>query len=106
MTAIHFIVARNTYNSSSLFVGNDYFCESAAAPVHGRAITASTLTTYSGMVKAVELTNNRCCQLNSPPWFTKVLPNTTSDNIELRLCLYDAQYRSNIALELLEIYVK
>ena len=27
-----------------------------------------------------------CCQLNNPPWFTKNLPNATTDDIELRLC--------------------
>ena len=92
----------NTY-SSPPFVGNDYFCESAPRTWPGPLRLFPNNVLWDGQGCG---TNNRCCQLNSPPWFTKVLPNPTSDNIELRLCLYDPQTVSNIALELLEIYVK
>ena len=33
--------------------------------------------------------NNDCCDFNSPPWFRKQLPSTTTDNIEMRLCSED-----------------
>ena len=48
----------------------------------------------------------KCCQFNNPPWFTKNLTSPTTDGIELRLCLYDSSSISDVALELLELYVQ
>ena len=47
-----------------------------------------------------------CCQFNNPPWFTKNLANPTTENIELRLCLYHYAHYADIALEQLELYVQ
>ena len=47
-----------------------------------------------------------CCQLNNPPWFTKNLTTPTTDGIELRLCMTDGSSVSDIALELLELYIQ
>ena len=47
-----------------------------------------------------------CCQLHNPPRFTKNLAIATNDSIELRLCMVDGSSISNIALELLELYVQ
>jgi len=48
----------------------------------------------------------RCCQLNNPPWFTKNLTTPTTDGIEVRLCLTGYPTTSNVALELLELYIQ
>jgi len=49
--------------------------------------------------------SSTCCELNNLPWFTKTLPSTTNDNIELRICLYDVISNENIHIEhLIELY--
>ena len=81
------------------FVGNDYFCESVTA--------AGAFTFYPNAPlwddQACE-GGGRCCLLNNPPWFTKNLTNTTTDGIELRLCMNTIS--GDIALELLELYIQ
>ena len=78
----------NTALSSSRvpsFVGNDYFCDTALSvynsPVAGRVETADPLWDGKGCGPT-----NTCCSFNSPPWFVKYLPSTTTDNIEVRMC--------------------
>ena len=47
-----------------------------------------------------------CCTFNNPPWFTKNLANSTTENIELRVCLSNSGSTADIALEQLELYVQ
>ena len=96
----------NTYPSPP-FVGNDYFCESVATPNNWRVPSRyrfyPNATLWDGQVCEG---GGSCCQLNNPPWFTKNLTTPTTDGIELRLCLYYSNTASDIALELLELYVQ
>ena len=91
----------NTYPSPP-FVGNDYFCESVARS-YGPDIFYANAPLWDGQVCEG---GGTCCQFNNPPWFTKNLANSTTENIELRLCLWHFQQRADIALELLELYVQ
>ena len=94
----------NTYPSPP-FVGNDYFCGSIFAVgswsnqlrFHPNAVLWDGQVCEGG---------GSCCQLNNPPWFTKNLTTPTTDGIELRLCLTDGSGISDVALELLELYVQ
>ena len=45
-----------------------------------------------------------CCQFNNPPWFCKLLPQPTLDDIEIRLCADN--YNERTPVELIEIYVR
>ena len=95
------------------FVGDDYFCESGYI--------------YPGFFNSNEIfsfhsedplwdgdgchSSSTCCTFNNPPYFTKYLDNPTTDDIELRLCCHYSTYlyslyRENVAVELVEIYVK
>ena len=92
----------NTY-SSPPFVGNDYFCDSVATednylrnPRHLYADNAL----WDGQENL-----NTCYEFNSPPWFYKNLSLPTSNGIELRMCFNNDYSNSNIAIELLEIYI-
>ena len=93
----------NTYPSPP-FVGNDYFCESVTqsrlpiAPVF-----YPNATLWDGQVCEG---GGTCCQFNNPLWFTKNLANSTTEDIELRLCLWQTQQYGDIALEQLELYVQ
>ena len=94
----------DTYRSPP-FVGNDYFCEGTCLE--------SSYQLSSHFYPDAQLWDGqvcegggRCCQFNNPPWFTKNLTNPTTDDIELRLCLHHGSSRSDVALELLELYVQ
>ena len=91
----------NTYRSPS-FVGNDYFCESVTQSTWARVFYPNA-TLWDGQVCEG---GGTCCQFNNPPWFTKNLTGPTTDGIELRLCLTDGSSISDVALELLELYVQ
>ena len=47
-----------------------------------------------------------CCSLHNPPYFTKTLNQTTTDDLELRMCFHRSASLDNIAVELVELYVK
>ena len=68
----------NTY-ASPPFVGNDYFCESVAQSSYAR-VFYSNPTLWDGQVCEG---GGTCCQYNNPPWFTKNLANSTTEDIEL-----------------------
>ena len=84
------------------YVGNDYFCESGhrynTSPPQNY-LTNDPLWDGAGCV------SGSCCTFNSPPWFCKTLPNHTTDNIELRLCVDQALDDEAVALELVDFYI-
>ncbi len=90
------------------FIGNDYFCESG---------TASISKVYEGYTFFPDdplwdgqgcPAGNDCCSFSNPPWFTKQLDNPTTDDIEVRLCLYESIIISgeDVPVELIELYIK
>ena len=90
------------------FVGEDYFCESGYVYPGYRSdaldyILHSNDTLWDG--RDCHSTST-CCSLHNPPYFTKTLSQTTTDDLELRMCLWDSAYHDNIAVELVELYVK
>ena len=93
----------NTFDSSPPFVGNDYFCDST--------VTASNWDLHppqfysdNALWDGQDLLNP-CYGLNNPPWFFKTLSVSTTDDIELRLCMRESDVESNIAVELFEMYI-
>ena len=92
----------NNTRPSPPFVGNDYFCESVRENSWGRVFYPNA-TLWDGQVCEG---GGTCCQFNNPPWFTKNLANSTTENIELRLCLRKPLHAADIALEQLELYVQ
>lgn len=104
---IHFCPCDTSDSSivSPPFVGNDYFCESglhSLLPVNTIGIISDD-PLWDGQGCS---STSRCCQFNNPPWFTKTLPNATTDDIELRLCLQGENATEDVALELIELYVQ
>ena len=90
------------------FVGDDYFCESGY--VYGSGIQQYTLHSNDILWDGRDChSTSTCCSLHNPPYFTKTLSQTTIDDLELRMCLYNPLYEisyDNIAVELVELYVK
>ena len=96
----------HTYSVMPSFVGNDYFCESG---LHSpwNSTYASTLYPDDPLWDGQNCTANRlCCQFNNPPWFTKNLPNPTTDDIELRIYTTWSATVVDVPLELIELYVQ
>ena len=95
----------NTRVISPTFVGNDYFCESAAHVAwsgwFGVFFPGDPLWNGQGCAST-----STCCQFNNPPWFTKFLPNPTTDAIELRICTQRSGTDEDTALERIELYVQ
>ena len=86
------------------FVGSDYFCESVATVDN---YDKSSYRFYGdNALWDGQDHMNACYGFNKPPWFKKSLPIPTSDDIELRMCLTNDALDSDIAIELLEIYVQ
>ena len=83
------------------FVGGDYFCESGDnfAAFNGEFREDDPLWDGSGCNF-----RSNCCSFNNPPYFTKRLPNPTSDDIEARLCRLDRG--DDAPVEFIELYVK
>ena len=89
------------------FVGEDYFCESA---VNRPWVGGSTDYTFHPNDTLWDredcLPSSTCCSRRNPPYFVKQLPNSTTDDIEARICLDEVMANENIAVELVELYVQ
>ena len=48
--------------------------------------------------------NNSSCGFNNPPWFCKQLPQPTTDDIEMRVCVNSPTSDEHIALESAKIF--
>ena len=47
-----------------------------------------------------------CCEFNSPPWFCRDLPESTTDDIELRLCSDQDISNEDTGIEIVNIYTQ
>ena len=84
------------------FVGEDYFCESGynSGPwSHSEFYPNDPLWDGHGCT-----INSGCCSLNNPPYFTKQLPSSTNDDLEVRLC-HDT-HTEDTPIEFIELYVQ
>ena len=86
------------------FVGNDFFCETGSrAETEYEDITFEDDPLWDG-----EQCDSQkdCCPFNRPPWFCKELPEPTTDDIEMRVCLNQHPYYGDILIEDIDIYVQ
>ena len=80
-------------------MGEDYFCESGT-----NSGTANGYHLYDPLWDGQNCTStSTCCSFNNPPYFTKRLPNPTTDDLEVRLCLLDSG--DDAPIEFIELYV-
>ena len=86
------------------FVGSDYYCESGSPnyPVVAKFYPNDPL--WDGhQCGSIE---TACCQHTGIPWFYKKLNCSTTDNIEMRICLNEATSDEDCPVAHYEIYVK
>ena len=87
------------------FVGEDYFCESGYVyPGYRNSTLEYTFHSNDTLWDGEDChSSSSCCSLHNPPYFTKSLGQSTTDDLELRMC---SVHGGSIAIELLEVYVK
>ena len=87
------------------YVGNNYYCESgnpSSSAIRGFLYASDPL--WDGKQCSSEGT---CCSNGrTPPWFSVMLNNPTSDNIEVRICGDFTTDDEDTPIELLEIYIQ
>ena len=89
------------------FVGNAYFCESGLHFPWDSTLYGYTLFPNDPLWDGQNCTaSSSCCQFNNPPWFTKNLFNSTTDDIELRICTTWSASIEDTPLELIELYIQ
>ena len=90
------------------FVGNDYFCESGnPGPVTFNNVLFANDPLWDGQGCG----SPPCCELSYPPgvtapWFCKQLPQTTTDDIEVRYCRDEDISNEDTPVERVELYIR
>ena len=87
------------------FVGSDYICESGNPGTSWTNILYASDPLWDGQ----GCRSPPCCELSYPPgvsapWFCKMLPQTTTDDIEVRICT--DQTNEDILVERVELYIR
>ena len=86
------------------YVGDNYFCESGNT---GQRLGGSTNFFEEDPVWDGQQCEGECCSNGkSPPWFRAILPNATSDDIEIRICGNEGTNNEDTPVQMFEIYVQ
>ena len=87
------------------FVGSNYFCDCGAPPYKAEVSGTNYInhTLWSGTDCPPSST---CCTFSKPPWFWRVLPNSTTDDIEIRQCANNIVTDENVNAIVIEVYIK
>ena len=84
------------------FIADNYFC---ATGNPGAEFTLTTIYQDDPLWDGEGCgPTNACCEFNSPPWFCTTLPEPTSDDIEVRICLDQESNDEDILVTLVDIY--
>ena len=86
------------------YVSNNYYCESGATqnPPGGTYYLSDPLWDGSGCSD-----NNNCCSEELQPWFYHNLGNSTTDDIEARICISFSTYSAGATVvDQLELYIQ
>lgn len=91
-------------NRSPQYVGNNYFCESAATTnTVGNTVFPRDNLWDGEMCRSLEMP---CCSGNfNPPWFYRDFSNSLTADIDMRLCVNEGG-DEDVGLKALEIYVQ
>ena len=88
------------------FVGNDYYCESGNQLLVGFNTSIFFLNDPLWDGQQCGQIEEACCSVPGIPWFNKVLDESTTDDIELRVCCDEEVLYEDVRVNYYEIYVK
>ena len=101
MALIHVLLDPRTPPS---FVGSDYYCESGSPNLHVVGTFYTNDPLWGGhQCGSIE---TACCQRTGIPWYNKKFSYSTTDYIEMRICLDGGTSDEDCAVAHYEIYVK
>ncbi len=85
------------------FIGQNYFCETGShnAFEFSRLYEDDPLWDGKGCGAS-----SSCCGFNNPPWFCRDLGETTSADVELRVCGNEERANEDTPLEVIELYIQ
>ena len=86
------------------YVGNDYYCESGA-----NSSNSNFNTFYPDDImwdgQQCGSPESPCCSNSTIPWFIKTLPQSVTDDIELRMCSSEGYPDEATPIDIIEIYI-
>ncbi len=85
------------------FVKDDYFCDTGSRDPFRFNEFYSANPLWDGAGCGL---NSTCCSFNTPPWFYKNLLQPTTDDIEMRVCRTNTNIDEDVAIEIVNIYVR
>ena len=98
----------NTGNAVAppLFLGSDYYCETGDNDKQccGYSTLYSNDTLWDGQQCPGE--EAPCCTHPNMPWFNKTLSETTTEDIELRVCADEPVTNEDTPLQVIELFVR
>jgi len=94
--------SNNPCQSAPTFVGNNYFCDSGSQTNNWNSILYASDPLWDGQGPD---------ELISPsgvtaPWFCRQLPQTTTDDIEVRICGNSDTTDEDTPVEIIELYIR
>ena len=90
--------------TSPSFVGSDNYCESGLPAGHWwQPVLYSNDTLWDG--QQCNGNEGPCCSNSKMPWFMKTLNETTTEDIELRVCTNQGYSDEDTPLDIIEIYI-
>ena len=89
--------------TTSQYVGDDYYCESGSH-VYEPYILHYNDPLWDG--KQCDYLETPCCTSPNMPWFVKSLNQSTTDDIELRMCTSEGYPDESTPVDIIELYVR
>ena len=86
-----------------MFVGDNYFRESGNLT---NFYTLGLMYSSDPLWDSQQCEGECCSNEISPSWFSAELPNPTTDDIEVRICVPEGSQDDDIAVQVLELYVQ
>ena len=84
------------------FVGSDYYCSTAYEDIR----PVPSLATGDPLFDGVGICAGTCCDNVNQPWFKKKVPQQSTDNLEMRLCVDQAFSDEAVAFDKVELYIR
>ena len=85
------------------FVEQNYFCDTGSTNQSQPGVFYANSPLWDGEGCG---SSSTCCEFNNPPWFCRQLPQSTTDDIELRLCGDESTSNEDTPIEKVEIYIR
>ena len=85
------------------FIGNNYFCDTGNFETNHKPIYYRGNPLWDGEGCSSIST---CCKFNNPPWFCASLPDSTTDDLEVRICGDETTATEDTLITRLELYIK